>query len=159
MSGSVHPNPDLIFHCLVFTGNVTWRSRSVQCCTCFKWAYLRCSLFCSLLELSSLLLLEVSHLTTALCLPIQVPPACISPLISLVPLCQCSALAPPSPSNLLPFFCPRYLCFLCTPLCFWLFSYTSSFFFPMNRSEFFSGILEVMKPEELNYHTLSRLLL
>ena len=29
MSGNVHPNPDPIFPCSVFTGNVTWRGKSV----------------------------------------------------------------------------------------------------------------------------------
>ena len=44
MSSNVHPNPGSIFPCLVYAGNVTWRGKSVQCCTCFKWARLRCSL-------------------------------------------------------------------------------------------------------------------
>ena len=43
MSGNVHPNPGPIFPCSVCAGNVTWRGRSVQCCTCFKWVHLRCS--------------------------------------------------------------------------------------------------------------------
>ena len=37
MSGNVHPNPGLIFPCSVCTGNVTWRGKSVQCCTCSKF--------------------------------------------------------------------------------------------------------------------------
>ena len=44
MSGNVYPNPGSFFPCLVCAGNVTWRGRSVQCCTCFKWVHLRCSL-------------------------------------------------------------------------------------------------------------------
>ena len=43
MSGNVHPNPGPIFHCSVCAGNVTWRGKSVQCCTCSKWVHLRCS--------------------------------------------------------------------------------------------------------------------
>ena len=43
MSGNVHPNPGPIFPCSVCAGNVTWRGKSVQCCTCFKWVHLRCS--------------------------------------------------------------------------------------------------------------------
>ena len=43
MSGNVHPNPGPIFPCSVCTGNVTWRGKSVQCCTCSKWVHLRCS--------------------------------------------------------------------------------------------------------------------
>ena len=44
MSGNVYPNPGPIFPCPVCTGNVTWRGKSVQCCTCSKWVHLRCSL-------------------------------------------------------------------------------------------------------------------
>ena len=40
MSGYVHPNPRSIFPCLMSAGNVTWRKRSMQCCTCFKWVHL-----------------------------------------------------------------------------------------------------------------------
>ena len=44
MSGNVHPNLCPIFPCLVCAGNVTWRGRSVQCCTCSIWVHLKCSL-------------------------------------------------------------------------------------------------------------------
>ena len=43
MNGNVHPNPGPIFSCSVCAGNVTWRGKSVQCCTCSKWVHLRCS--------------------------------------------------------------------------------------------------------------------
>ena len=43
MSGNVHPNPGPIFPCSVCAGNVIWRGKSVQCCACSKWVYLRCS--------------------------------------------------------------------------------------------------------------------
>ena len=43
MSGNVHPNPGPIFPCSVCAGNVTWRGKSVQYCTCFKWVHLKCS--------------------------------------------------------------------------------------------------------------------
>ena len=43
MSSNVHPNPGPIFPCLVCAGNVTWRNKSVLCCTCSKWVYLSCS--------------------------------------------------------------------------------------------------------------------
>ena len=43
MSGNVHPNPGSIFPCSVCAGNVTWRGKSVQCCTCSKWVHLKCS--------------------------------------------------------------------------------------------------------------------
>ena len=44
MSGNVHPNPCPTFLCSVCAGNVTWLGRSEQCCTCFNWAHLKCSL-------------------------------------------------------------------------------------------------------------------
>ena len=44
MSGTIHPSPCPVFPCLVFAGNVTWRDRSVQCCTCSNWVHLKCSL-------------------------------------------------------------------------------------------------------------------
>ena len=43
MTSNVHPNPDPIFLCSVCAGNVIWRGKSVQCCTCSKWIHLRCS--------------------------------------------------------------------------------------------------------------------
>ena len=43
ISGNVHPNPGPMFPCFVCAGNVTWRGRLVQCCTCSKWVHLRCS--------------------------------------------------------------------------------------------------------------------
>ena len=43
MSGNVHPNPGPIFPCSVCTENMTWRGKSVQCCTCSKWVHPRCS--------------------------------------------------------------------------------------------------------------------
>ena len=42
MSGNVHSNPGPIFPCSVCAGNVTWRGKSVLCCTCSKWVHLRC---------------------------------------------------------------------------------------------------------------------
>ena len=44
MSGNVHPNLCPVFPCLVCAGNVTWRGRSVQGCTCSNWVHLKCSL-------------------------------------------------------------------------------------------------------------------
>ena len=57
MSGSVHPNPGPIFPCSVCAGKVTWRGKSVQCCTCSKWVHLRCSQ----LSLSNFRALGSSH--------------------------------------------------------------------------------------------------
>ena len=44
MSGNVHPNAGPVFPSSVCAGQVTWRGRSVQCCTCSKLFHLRCSL-------------------------------------------------------------------------------------------------------------------
>ena len=44
MNGNVHPNPCPVFLCSVCAGNVTWRGRSVQCCTSYNWVHLKCSL-------------------------------------------------------------------------------------------------------------------
>ena len=44
MSGNVHPSSGSISPCSVCAGNVTWRGRSVQCCTCYNWVHLKCSL-------------------------------------------------------------------------------------------------------------------
>ena len=57
MSNSTHSNPGPIFPCSVCTGNVTWQGKSVQCCSCFKWALLRCSQ----LSLSKFRTLSSSH--------------------------------------------------------------------------------------------------
>ena len=57
MSGNVHPNPGPIFPCSVCAGNVIWRGKPVQCCTCSKWVHLRCSL----LSLSKFRALGSSH--------------------------------------------------------------------------------------------------
>ena len=63
MSGNVHPNPGPIFPSSVCAGNVTWRGKSVLCCTCSKWVHLRCSQ----LSLSKFRALGSSHSWS--CLP------------------------------------------------------------------------------------------
>ena len=67
MSGNVHSNPCLVFPCSVCTGNVTWRGRSVQCCTCSNWVHLKCSL----LSYSRFRTLGSSHSWSC-------PPCCVS---------------------------------------------------------------------------------
>ena len=44
MSGNVQPNPGPIFPCSMYAGNVSSRSRSVQCYPCSEWVHLRCPL-------------------------------------------------------------------------------------------------------------------
>ena len=43
ISSNLYPNPEPFFPCSVFAENLTWRGRSVHCCTCFKWFHLRFS--------------------------------------------------------------------------------------------------------------------
>ena len=57
MSSNVHLNPGPIFPGFACAGNVTWRGKSVQCCTCSKWVHLRCSQ----LFLSKFRTLDSSH--------------------------------------------------------------------------------------------------
>ena len=67
MSGNIHPNPGPVFPCSVCTGNMTWRGRSVQCCTCSKWVHLKCSL----ISFSKFKTLGSSHSWSF-------PPCCVS---------------------------------------------------------------------------------
>ena len=71
MSGNVYLNPGPIIPCSVCAGNVTWRGKSVQCCTCSKWVHLRCLQ----LSLSKFRALGSSHSWS--CLP------AVSPLVTL----------------------------------------------------------------------------
>ena len=137
ISGNIYPNPGLIFPCSVCAGNVTWRGRSVQCCTCSKWVQFRCSL----LSHSKFRTLGSSHSWT---FPLCCVPTCNTVISSSDssglytstdqsgPLCQCCTPAPSSPSNLLsPFrpFCIFSLCPLTTVSCSWLPFYASCFLF------------------------------
>ena len=96
MSGSFHSNPCPVFPCSVCAGNVTWRGRSVQCCTCSNWVHLKCSLhpFSRFRTLGSShswscplccvpAFLEVLHLPA----PPRTPPAGIPSMLNLAPFC------------------------------------------------------------------------
>ena len=39
MSGSVHRNHGFLFTCSLCVGNVPWKCKSVQCCTCYNGAF------------------------------------------------------------------------------------------------------------------------
>ena len=157
MSGNVHPNPGPIFPCSVCAGNVTWRGKSVQCCTCSKWDHLRCSQ----LFLSKFRALGSSHSWS--CLPcrntvtpssdssdtytstvqsgppllmlhsrptlVSKPPIPHRPILYLLPL----------PLHHRPLLLAISLCLL-PP-------------FPLTLSGFFNGMLEVFEPGALNYFT------
>ena len=160
MSDNVHPNPGPIFPCSVYTGNVTWQGKSVQCCTCSKWVHLRCSQ----LSISKFRALGSSHSWS--CLPcrntvtpssdsvmytstvqsgppllmlhsrptlVSKPPIPQPPILYLLPL-------PPHHRPLLLVALLRLL----PP------------FLPLTLSGFFNGMLEVSEPGALNYFTFSR---
>ena len=160
MSGNVHPNPCPVFPCSVCAGNVTWRGRSVQCCTCSNWVYLKCSL----LSFSRFKTLGSSHSWSF-------PPCCVSAffwrshiyqhcdfLLKLVPLvylhCLIWLISPPSanaaltPHPRLQTSYPFSAHFVSSssapsptshaPGC-WLFLFTSCFLFPsLTPSGFFN---------------------
>ena len=159
ISGNVYPNPGPIFPCSVCAGNVTWRGKSVLCCTCSKWVHLRCSQ----LSLSKFRALGSSHSWS--CLPcrnavtpsldssdtytstVQSGPPSADVALLHHPCLQTSYLpsahsispsSTPSPSSLAPgyFFMPPLL--------------------PLTLSGFFNGMLEVSEPGALNYFTFFR---
>ena len=100
MSSNVCPNPGPIFPCSVCAGNVAWRGKSVQCCTCSKLVQLRYSPNSELL--AALILGAVSLLVTAIC---------ILPLYNLAP----SANAALPPQHRLQTFYPPSAHFLSSP--------------------------------------------
>ena len=140
MSGNVHPNPGPFFLCSVCAGNVTWRGKSLQCCTCFKWVHLRCSQ----LSLSKFRALDSSR---SWCCP---PPA-VFPLVTLW-------LPPRTPTPIPPLYnlalhllmlhsCPT-LVFKLLVGSFCIFSLS-----PLTLSGSFNEMLEVFEPGVLNYYT------
>ena len=161
MSGNVHPNPGPIFPCSVCAGKVTWRGKSVQCCTGSKWVHLRGSQ----LSLSNFTALGSSHSWS--CPPcrntvtppssdssdtytstVESAPPPPSANAALLPHPRLQTSYPPSahlisPSSALP---PPSLAPGCT-------SAPPASSPPMTLSGFFNGMLEVFKPEALNYFT------
>ena len=139
MSGNVHPNLVLIFPCSVCAGNVTWRGKSVQCCTCSKWVHLRCLQP----SLSKFKALGSSHSWSCLPYPNTVTPSSDSSdtYTSTVQSSPASAIA------LLLHHCPLLLAVLVRllpPL------------LPLTLSGFFNGMLEVFEPGALNYFIFYR---
>ena len=125
MSGNVHPNPGPIFPCSVFTGNVAWRGKSVQCCTSSKWVHLRCSLLSLSKYLIGKYLKEVrkyligsSPLTSSFSMTLTYLPFSIGPL----------AVAPPPTYPLIPPLMP----FLANGRCFntWILITYQFFYLP-----------------------------
>ena len=46
MINNINSNPGPVFLCLLCSGNIIPRDRSMQCCTCSQWVHLKCSLLC-----------------------------------------------------------------------------------------------------------------
>ena len=161
MSGSVHPNPGPIFPCSVCAGNVTWRGKSVQCCTCSKWVHLRCSQ----LSLPKFKALGSSHSWS--CLPccntvtpssdssntytstVQSGPPLLMLLSWVTPVSK-----PPIPHqpilDLLPLLIHH------RPLLLAIFLRLLPPLLPLTLSGFFNGMLEVSEPGALNYFIFYR---
>ena len=129
MSGNVHPNPGPIFPCSVCAGNVTWRGKSVLCCTCSKWVHLRCSQ----LSLSNFRALGSSHSWS--CPPCRntvtsssdSSDTYTSTVQSGPPLLMLHSRVTPVSKPPIPI-CPFYISFLCsftTVPCSWSFFYAS----------------------------------
>ena len=150
MSGSVHPNPGPVFPCSVCAGNLTWRGRSVQCCTCSKWVHLKCSLSSKCRTLGS------SHFWSC--------PSCYVPAssgdntvtsssdssslytstVQAAPLLIHHFRLTLATNRLSPFrpLCTFSLYTLTTVSCSWLSLYTFCFLFnPLTPSGFFNGML------------------
>ena len=158
MCGNVHPNPGPIFPYSVCAGNVTWRGKSVQCCACFKWVYLRCSQ----LSLSQFRALISSHSWSCPPCQITVTPSSDSSdmytsTVQSIPASANTALSPhprlqtsyppsahsisspsaPPPPSLAPGYSSAPPA--STP--------------PLTLSWFFNGMLEVFESGALNYST------
>ena len=162
MSGNVHPNPGPIFPCSVCAGNVTWRGRSVQCCTCSKWVHLRCSQ----LSLSNFRALGSSHSWSCFSCrntvtpPPRTPPTRIPPLWNLAsPLLMLHSrvtLVSKPPILHSPILYPLPLPLHHRPLLLAVLLRLLPPLLPLTFSGLFNGMLEVSVPAALNYFTFSR---
>ena len=161
MSGNIHPNPGPIFPCSVCAGNVTWRGKSVQCCTCSNWVHLRCSQ----LSLSDFRALGSSHSWSCL-------PCCHTVTLSLdssdtytstaqsgSPLLMLHSRVTPVSKLPIPHLPILYLLPLPLhhrPLLLGALLRLLPPLLPMTLSGFFNGMLDVFELEALNYFTFSR---
>ena len=123
------------------TGNVIWRGKAVQRCTCLKWVHLRCSQF----SLSKFRTLELP--------PAVTPSDMYTSIVHSSPLCWCCTFASPSSSNLLSPSAYSVSAPSPQPLAVLLRLQLS---LPLALSGFFTGMLEVFEPEALNYFTIFR---
>ena len=161
MSGNVHPNPGPIFPCSVCAGNVTWRGKSVQCCSCSKWVHLRCSQ----LSLSNFRALGSSHSWSCPhCRNTVTPPSSgssgtyTSTVESGPPSANAALLPHPLAKLLIPHLPILYLLPLPPhhrPLLLAILLHLPPPLLPLTLSGFFNGMLEVFEPGALNYFTFS----
>ena len=160
MSGNVHPNPGPIFPCSACAGNVTWRGKSVQCCTCSKWVHLRCSQLSlyNFRALSSFYSWSCPLCGNTVTLFSDSSGMYTSTVESGPPLLMLHS-RPPSTPNLLSLTCSLYISSLCPHTTFprsWPSFCTSCLLsLPLTLSGFFNGMLEVSVPGALNYFTFS----
>ena len=162
MSGNVHPNPGPIFPCSVCAGNVNWRGKSVQCCTCSKWVHLRCSQ----LSLSNFRALGSSHSWSCPpCCNTVTPPSSdssdtyTSTVESGPPSADAALLPDPRLQTSYPHLPILYLLPLPShhrPLLLALLLHLLPPLLRLTLSGFFNGMLEVFEPGALNYFTFCR---
>ena len=161
MSGNVHPNPGPIFPCSVCAGNVTWRGKSVLCCTCSKWVHLRCSQ----LFLSKFRALGSSHSWS--CLPCRntvtlswdSSDTYTSTVQSGPPLLMLHSRVTPVSKPPIPHLPILYLLPLPLhhrPLLLAVLLRLLPPLLPLTLSGFFNGMLEVSEPGALNYFIFYR---
>ena len=159
MSSNVHPNPGPIFPRLVCAGNVTWRGKSVQCCTCSNWVHLRCSE----IFLSKFRTLGSSHSWSC-------PPAVSLLSNTVIPSSDSSDMytsivqtSPPPPSanaalpphSHLQTSYPPFAHFVSSPTAPLLLAVLLCLLSPLTLSGFFNGMLEVFEPGALLRFLLS----
>ena len=138
---------------------MTWRGKSVQCCTCSKWVHVRCSQ----LFLSKFRALGSSHSwSCSPCRNTVTPSSDSSDMYTytvqsgppLLMLHSCPILVSKPLIPHLPFYIFS-LCSLTTIPCSWLSFFASYLLSPLTLSGFFNGMLEVFEPGALNYFTFS----
>ena len=147
MSSNVHPNPGSIFPCSVCAGNVTWRGKSVQCCTCSNWVHLRCSQ----LSLSKFRALGSSHFWSCPpCCNTVTPPSDSSDMYTSTvqsgpPLLLLHSCPTPVSKHIIPHLPMLYFlpCPFTTIPCSWLSFCASCLLSFLTFSGFSNGMLEV----------------
>ena len=138
-----HPNPVPIFPCSVYAGNVTWRGKSVQCCTCSKWVHL---LQMGASKVLTTFPLQIQSSWQLLALTLGARP----PLLTLLsrPTLVSKLLILHLPILYLPPLPPHHRPLLLAAL--------QRLLSPLTLSGLFNGMLKVLEPGALNYFTFFR---